>query len=334
MVDNNTDFFANVDSIAKNKGVESVKIFGEEDPSAEYTISIPTYKRTEYLKEAIDSALNQNCVFAYNVIVVDNNPERCDETEKMMESYKNAKHLSYYKNVENLGMGGNWNRCVSMPKTDWVVLLHDDDTIELDFLQKCHDTIKRYDCSVLQTLKYTEKGKRPLVKEGRIYQYAKLDLYHSFRIQAPTGIVFKRSDFIKSGGFRPEFYPSLDYCYFTKIIENQKILLLKEYLSFYRLEVNASLKKETHVGWITTDYYLIKNLLVRYGFPRWIVGPYCQSKLKFDAEGIRREYKYDFQIPDILQRQIRYNKLSEVSALWIVRFFVVLERLKIRFRFR
>lgn len=331
MVDNNTNFFAYVDNIAKIKEVESVLIFGEEDSSAEYTIAIPTYKRTKFLKEAIDSALNQDCSFSYNVIVVDNNPERDDDTEKMMESYKNTKNLGYYKNAENLGMGGNWNRCISMPKTDWVVLLHDDDTMEPDFLKKCHNIIKRYDCSVLQTLKYTERGKRPTVKEEKVYQYAKLDLYHTFKIQAPTGTVFKRPDFIKSGGFSPEFYPSLDYCYFAKIIETSKILLLKECLTFYRLEVNASLKKETHLGWITTDYYLIKNYLIRYGFPTWIVRPYCQSKLLFDARGIKKEYKYDFQIPDILKAQIKYNKLIEVSALWIVRLFVVIERLKTKF---
>ena len=331
MVDNNTDFFAYVDNIAKIKEVNSVVIFSKEDPSAKYTIAIPTYKRIEYLKEAIDSALNQDCTVSYNVIVVDNNPERDDDTEKLMESYKNAKNLSYYKNAKNLGMGGNWNRCLSMPQTEWVVLLHDDDTIEPDFLQKCHTTIVRHDCSVLQTLKYTERDKRPIVAEGKVYQYAKLDLYHSFRIQAPTGIVFKRIDFIKSGGFSPELFPSLDYCYFAKIIESSKILLLKDYLTFYRLEVNASFKKETHLGWITIDHYLVKNMLTRYGFPSWIVGPYCQSKLKFDAEGIKKEYKYDFQIPEKLKAQIKYSKLSEVSALWIVRLFVVLERLKTKF---
>ena len=53
------------------------------------------------MKEAVDSALNQIGFDEYDVIVVDNDPDRDDETEKLMLNYNNPK-LSYYKNMKNI----------------------------------------------------------------------------------------------------------------------------------------------------------------------------------------------------------------------------------------
>ena len=62
-------------------------------------------------------------------MVVDNNPERECETEQLLREYKAIPNLFYYKNTENVGMTGNWNKLFELSQTNFVVMLHDDDLI-------------------------------------------------------------------------------------------------------------------------------------------------------------------------------------------------------------
>jgi hypothetical protein len=88
-VNDKTDFFKYVDSFAKDEGVNSLLIKGDISSVAPaVTIAIPTYKRPEFIKCAIDSALSQEKFDNYEVVVVDNDPERGTETEKLFVQLK------------------------------------------------------------------------------------------------------------------------------------------------------------------------------------------------------------------------------------------------------
>lgn len=118
-------------------------IFGDESrPASLITIAIPTYLRVSTLNDAIASAINQTRFTDYEIIVVDNNPIRNDETETLMEQYRSIPNLRYYKNSRNLGMTGNWNRLYELAKGDWVVMLHDDDMLAPVYLRTIAEVIK------------------------------------------------------------------------------------------------------------------------------------------------------------------------------------------------
>lgn len=90
------------------------------------------------LEEALLSAINQNSVnFDYEIIVVDNEPYKNGgtETSNLMEKYKDIPNFIYYRNEENLGMFGNWNRCIELARGEWVTLLHDDDLLIPNYLK-------------------------------------------------------------------------------------------------------------------------------------------------------------------------------------------------------
>lgn len=93
-----------------------------------YTIAIPTYKRTDLLLKALDSALQQGNGIRYEILVVDNNPQRNDETEIAMKQVK-SNRITYVKNQQNVGMRANWNRCVQLAHGQWVIMCHDDDML-------------------------------------------------------------------------------------------------------------------------------------------------------------------------------------------------------------
>ena len=68
--------------------MKSIKIFSSNIPEPVFTIAIPTFCRSSLLKEAVLSALNQVTNVPYDIIVVDNNPKRNDETEQLLNQFK------------------------------------------------------------------------------------------------------------------------------------------------------------------------------------------------------------------------------------------------------
>ena len=311
MTDQNTDFFAYVDNFAKINGVESVKVFGDEDPSVEYTIAIPTYKRTEYLKEAIDSALNQDYTFSYNIIVVDNNPERGDGTEMMMDSYKNAKNLSYYKNAENIGMGGNWNRLFQLSKTKWVVMLHDDDVLYPFFISRCDELVKKLGEDVGIIKPKEDHEYKPHEKEkGDLKRLYDLDFYYGNSYGTPSGMLFYRDKVIESGGYNQDFYPTLDYCFHVRFASTYSFYFYTEPLMYYRIGVNESIKPSVQKQWLIDASYLIRQLLKRYHVPSYIADGFVARRTMRCHQELQRRWKTKFslELDEIGLRQVSVIK--------------------------
>ena len=45
-------------------------------------------------------------------------------------------NIKYYQNEKNIGLFGNWNRCVELSTSKWVAMLHSDDEILDDYFEK------------------------------------------------------------------------------------------------------------------------------------------------------------------------------------------------------
>lgn len=272
MLNENTDFFKYVDNFAKTAHVTSFPVFkGEKANTSKVTIFIPTYKRSVLLKEAIDSALNQIEYDKYDIIVVDNNPERDDETEKLMLSY-NDPRLSYYKNEENLGMFGNWNRGFELTNSEWVAMLHDDDLLVSNFLSESMsiiDNIKE-EVGCLACRKknvYFNVRDQEILLSRKIRKIYPFDNYANFVLGAPTGTIFNRKKVIKQGGFNPDYFPASDFCFMVYFNFNNSCYLNYSELLLYRVQDNESLKLETQQQFIINDYYLLSKLMRLYSIP-------------------------------------------------------------------
>jgi glycosyltransferase involved in cell wall biosynthesis len=90
------------------------------------TFAIPFYRNAEYLRRAIDSVLAQT-IDTWRVIVCDDaGPEPA--AGDLVRGYDDAR-ITYTRNDENLGLGGNWNQCLDLAPTELVTLLHADDEL-------------------------------------------------------------------------------------------------------------------------------------------------------------------------------------------------------------
>lgn len=96
------------------------------------TVMMPVYNRTKYFEEALVSVLSQT--IPVRVIVVDNASDRAD-FGSILRRY-DPERVQLVRNPSNLGMIGNWNRCLELCPTRYALILHDDDRLRPYFLER------------------------------------------------------------------------------------------------------------------------------------------------------------------------------------------------------
>jgi glycosyltransferase involved in cell wall biosynthesis len=98
------------------------------------TIAIPTFNRAgSYLPYALQCALSQSYP-NLEIIVADNCSP--DVTETLVANIGDPR-LRYVRHESNIGANGNFNFCVEQAKGKYLLLLHDDDMIDPDFVTCC-----------------------------------------------------------------------------------------------------------------------------------------------------------------------------------------------------
>ncbi len=104
-----TDHLRQIDGLV-TPGTIIVDYDCEEFP-VEASVVIPVRNRARTVMDAVNSALQQNCDFDFNVIVVDN--DSTDGTREMLEKVSDPRlKLIKVSSDENLGIGGCWNRAL------------------------------------------------------------------------------------------------------------------------------------------------------------------------------------------------------------------------------
>ena len=105
---------------------------------ARATIAIPTCNRENYLREALDSALEQTYE-NLEVIVSDNCSD--DGTAEYLRSVSDPR-LVVLQQSTNLGMIGNWEACLERATGEYFLLLSDDDTLDRDAIRSLVSAIE------------------------------------------------------------------------------------------------------------------------------------------------------------------------------------------------
>lgn len=90
------------------------------------SICIPTYRRPELLREALESCLAQTYP-AIEVVICDDSPDA--QSEAVARSIGKPAVLRYYRNRPALGQAENVNRLFDLAQGDRLLLLHDDDLL-------------------------------------------------------------------------------------------------------------------------------------------------------------------------------------------------------------
>ena len=257
------------------------------------SIMIPTYNRPELLKEAIDSALNQKTDVPFEVVVVDNGTEQIvsNKLDELVSSYRES-NLRLFRNSSNIGMFGNWNRCITLARGCYITILNDDDILHSDYLECIKWEISQGGRSAI-LVKFSTFGRlaehtSPLlsaIKESilRLRQYIlgtkKItlgDILYRYPAAGSLGILFKKDDAIAIGGFMDVDWPISDYVFMCKYWNAHGLKMVTKTLAKYRWDVNVGTKQETILGYVSKGLALrhtMARLHLKTKFP-YIIGAF------------------------------------------------------------
>jgi len=91
---------------------------------SDISVIIPTYKRVNFLVQAIDSVLDENGVDV-DVLVIDDDPESAELGEVLSSRYQEK--VRYHQNPQNLGPGDSRAYGLTHTSSNFVVFMDDDD---------------------------------------------------------------------------------------------------------------------------------------------------------------------------------------------------------------
>lgn len=87
------------------------------------SLCVPVYNTAKYIKEAIDSILNQSYQ-DFELVIVDNCST--DGTAEILKTYHDSR-IKLYRNETTISVPKNWNKCLEYAQGDYVSLYHADD---------------------------------------------------------------------------------------------------------------------------------------------------------------------------------------------------------------
>jgi glycosyltransferase involved in cell wall biosynthesis len=308
-------FKENCDNFVKYTNVESRLLFGNPNCSLneEISICIPAYKRASLLKEAIESALGQNTIINYKVIVVDDDCSiGVTETSNIIADFSDRK-LVYYKNTKNIGLFGNMNRCFELAKTKYVALLHDDDLLKNNYIETISKYLHRKSnigCICVsfnqinppfglaeETLKanHLKLLIKKWVFKNKLYKIPDGDNYFLHRnvFGPPTcGIIFNRDMCLQSGGWNEDYFPTADWFYMIYFNKHYSVYRIPDVLASYRWECNTSLKPK-----VMNLFYQHSNDVVDFYKAKYkLFYPEISTQILCDHQkyGVKIEHSYKY----------------------------------------
>jgi glycosyltransferase involved in cell wall biosynthesis len=203
------------------------------------SVCIPTYNTARYLGAAIDSVLAQSYE-DFELVICDN--ASTDGTQELCSAYAD-KRIKYLRFETLVGQAANWNRCLDHAGCDFIVLLHADDVLLPDYVERATHMMKDHPEAgmVHCAVKYintdgTEICLRQLYPEDQILPgdqiFKKLLLEGC--IVNPAGVMVRREVYERVGQFTDRIVWGVDWHMWLRIAINFPVAYIAEPLALYR----------------------------------------------------------------------------------------------------
>jgi len=200
-----------------------------------FSVLIANYNNSRYLKNALESILNQSYT-DWEVILVDDYSN--DDFEKVIKNYKDESRIRVFSNEKNRGCGYTKRRCAELASGKLSAFLDPDDHLHPEAIKtmvgahidnpECsliHST--HYLCDESLTVKRIAEYPRPLphntpyllVSDGRVHHFAS----------------YKTSAYANTTGISADNKKAVDQDLYYKLEEEGEILFIDEPLYYYRI---------------------------------------------------------------------------------------------------
>lgn len=296
----------------------------------ELTIGIPSYKRTDKLKEAIDSVFAQkNKNIKFKLLISEDDTENHERIKEIIESYHDER-IVYYRNVPALGMSENWNQCFRLAKTKYVALLHDDDYLKDNYLdvveelfsqKKVHFDVVSFD----HDLSVNGRVAKPVYgRVKKLYNNMQNDRFHKVKrgdyffgnlankLVPSCGTLYDRQKMVAGGGYFPSDGYSADVRFCERCCRERDIYFLKKNVAVYRCwDEHLSSQREVKLAFVTEG---VKHRMTMTGIYGMLASFLGRDTLKYAT---CKPYFHSFFPEDVVTRKMKvkagiYNVLCHV----------------------
>jgi glycosyltransferase involved in cell wall biosynthesis len=257
------------------------------------TIAIPTFRRPHLLVETVRSAMAQAFSRPFEIVVVDNDPESIGAQllQKALPELR-ERQFRYLVNAENIGMFGNFNRCVEVANSEWLSILNDDDLLDPEFLQSMFAVLDKDNsidgiiCKKRQLDQRAVKGEKPRSLPRRIaarlltesnfagaltrkVNGRKLFWWPGGVVGNGAGFLFRKQAAVQIGGFYPEEEMAADYWFFARFARMFHFRQHRVTCASVRIAENESANYSTLLSFLRMTY-LLQQALAQDDVPsRW-----------------------------------------------------------------
>jgi glycosyltransferase involved in cell wall biosynthesis len=217
------------------------------------SVLIPAYNYANFLDETIQSALGQTYT-DFELLIVDNCST--DNTAEVVGKYLSDKRVSYHRNERNLGLVGNWNRCLELAKGEYIKFLCADDKFDSTILEKYVPVMDSDPGISLITCDKQAFGAKshetitPVThKQPGHKSVLDMLLANYCWIGEPTSVMFRRRD-LKVGRFSNDYIQYVDWEFWIRLLAIGDCYVVPEKLAYVRFHPRTNskqLKKQKYI---------------------------------------------------------------------------------------
>ncbi|WP_175620156.1 glycosyltransferase family 2 protein [Chryseobacterium schmidteae] len=195
------------------------------------SVVMPVYNGEKYLREAIDSILNQT--FKYFELLLINDAST-DNSEKIINSYNDSR-IIYIKNEQNLGLIKTLNKGLDLAKGEFVARMDQDDISHSERFEKQLIIFKKNPeigvCGTWFTL-FRENHEDKIIEHPEYNDSIKIGLLTSCFIGHPTVMMRKKA--IENYRYDVNYQAAEDFELWTRLVRVTKFYNIQESLLKYR----------------------------------------------------------------------------------------------------
>jgi glycosyltransferase involved in cell wall biosynthesis len=225
------------------------------------SICIPVFNGEKHLPKCLDSAVSQSYL---NIEIIVVNDGSTDSSQEIINLYAlKDKRIKTVYNDKNLGLTGNWNKCIELSSGEWIKFLFQDDYMANNCIEEmlnasstnnsilvCKRTFlldenvdnitkNYYENKVVTFEKLGVSDKTTYLNPGIISRFACENICLNF-IGEPTSIMFKKKLVDIIGLFNTRLEQLCDFEFALRIGSNYGVTYIPKKLTFFRIHGSST----------------------------------------------------------------------------------------------
>ena len=213
------------------------------------TICLPVFNSGKFLNEAIISVMSQTYQ-KIQVIAIDDCS--ADDSYEILKSYK-SENFIVLRNSKNLGLKGNWNRCLEMADGKYIKMMGADDILFPECIAKQVEILESVNVDLVSSNRYVIDASSQVLLRHRYPLQGHISPKIALRklvgagrniIGEPVVCLIRKDALISVGGFSALNNYVIDIETWAKLIRIKGLFVMDDFLSSFRISNTSTSSRE------------------------------------------------------------------------------------------